>query len=88
MVGNRGIAARKFFHDKGIGQRIEPCAAEVLWNRDAKKAELRHFLIEVGGKGFGLIKLGGARAHPVIGKAPRRITDLLVDVRRTAWERE
>jgi len=82
LVGHRGIAARKLFHDKGIGEGIKPCTAEVLRNRDPEKAELRHFLVELGGKGLRFIKLGGAGAYPVAGKAPGRIMDVAVNIRR------
>jgi hypothetical protein len=88
LVGNRGIAARKLFHDKCIGKCIETRTAKVLGNRDAEEPELGHFLIEVGGKGFRIIKFAGAGANPVIGKPARRIMDMAVDIRRKLWRKD
>ena len=88
LIGDRGIAARQFLHHQGIGKRIEPGAAIVIRHRDAEQAELRHFTIDVGGKGFAFIELARARAYPTLGKASRRLADLHINIRRMLRNRD
>lgn len=87
LTGNRGLAARQFFHHQRVGQNIKSYASGLLRNRNAEKAQLSHFGINVGRKTFVLVKGRGLWPDTAVGKPPRRLPYLQLDIGRQAWNR-
>ena len=80
LIGDRRIAARKLFHDDRIGEAIEPHAAILLWNGDAKEAQCRHLAVKIVGKGLIVVEDFRARTNRLMCKATGGFSNSAVGV--------